>query len=505
MKLHIKLILSLFVFIVAGWFAGFQKLAKAQTEKPNVLFISIDDLLATVGVYGDSIAVTPNIDELAESSVVFNRHYVQQASCAPSRTSMLTGLRPKEVGVVNHSVHFRDTRPDVVTLPQLFKNNGYHSVGIGKIFHFRHGYQDTELSWTSEVRGSNRGVKKNQYVLPENRHGGKAAATEKADVLDTAYPDGRFTKLALDYLRRFEFDEEPFFLAVGFMKPHLPFNAPSRYWDLYDRDDFDFPLIQPDRPKGAPDVAFHNSNEFRGYTDFPDEGPVSKELRMQLRHGYYASVSYIDAQVGMLMDELDELGLRDNTIVVLWSDHGYHLGELGLWGKSTNYEMAAHAPMMISVPDMTDEGARTNALVESVDIYPTLADLAGITPENELSGESLRPLLTDPDAEWRPFAFNRFGRPYGAAIGGGQTMTHMGYSVRVDKWRYTAWYNLESETIEYNELYPMDFNPDHVIQESNIESENLSGRPEYEVVENRLLKMLQQYRNQNYNAIEWRE
>lgn len=475
-----------------------------QQDKPNVLFISIDDLLATLGAYGDPIAITPNIDELAKNSVVFNRHYVQQPSCAPSRTSMLTGLRPDEVEVVNHNVHFRDTRPDVVTLPQLFKNNGYHSVGIGKIFHFRHGFQDSELSWTTEVHGSNRGIKRDQYALPENRHGGKATATEKADVLDTAYPDGRFTKIALDFLRRFEYSEEPFFLAVGFMKPHLPFAAPARYWDLYDREDFDN-LIQPDRPKGAPDVAFHNSNELRGYTDFPNEGPVSTELKKELRHGYYASVSYIDAQVGMLLEELDELGLRNNTIIVLWSDHGFHLGELSLWGKSTNFEMAAHAPLMISAPGVSVEGAKSNALVESLDLYPTLADLAGLTPETELSGESLRPLLIDPDAAWRPFAFNQFARPYGAAIGGGQERTHMGYSVRVDDWRYTAWFNEETKTFEYKELYPMDPNPNYVVQKSNIETENLSGKPEYRDIENRMLNMLKQYKNQNYDAIEWHD
>jgi iduronate 2-sulfatase len=469
-------------------------------DKPNVLFISIDDLRATLGAYNDPLAVTPNIDRLAEQSVVFTRHYVQQPSCAPSRTSMLTGLRPDEVEVTNHNTHFRDTRPDVVTLPQLFKNNDYQTVGIGKIFHYQSGFQDTELSWTTELHGGGGDRGGSSYVLPENKPGGKPAATEKADVVDEAYPDGKFTDLAIDFLRKFELSEEPFFLVVGYRKPHLPFAAPAKYWDLYDRDDF-YPIAQPERPVNAPQIAFHNDNELRGYADIPNEGPIPVEKIKELRHGYYASVSFIDAQVGKLMDTIDELGFRENTVIVLWSDHGFHLGEQSIWGKSTNFELDAHSPMMISVPGMTQPGAVTGAFVESLDIYPTIADLTGLEPQSALSGRSLRPLLEDPETEWREYAFTQFPRPYGAAIGGRAPMTYMGYSVRVPEWRFTGWYNVKTGKIDYTELYALDPDPEQIVQESNIESENLSGRPEYETIESRLLEMVNDYRKQNYDQL----
>lgn len=473
---------------------------KAQLpEAPNVLFISVDDLRATIGAYGDPLAKTPNIDKLAAESILFTRHYVQQPSCAPSRTSMLTGLRPDVVGVINHSVHFRDTMPDLITLPQFFKNAGYHTVGIGKIFHFAHGFQDA-ASWTTEVYGSNRNVKADDYVLPENRLGGKAAATEKVDVRDDAYPDGKYTDLTIDFLRKFQRSREPFFLAVGYQKPHLPFAAPSRYWDLYDDVDFSA-SVQPDRPINAPDLAFHNSNELRGYTDVPDEGPLSIELINELRHGYYASVSFIDAQIGKLLNTLDELGLRENTIIVFWSDHGFHLGEQDLWAKSTNFELSVHSPFMVSVPGMTHEGKRSSAFVESVDIYPTLAELANLELMGELSGVSLTPLIQDPNAEWRSFAFNQFPRPYNAAIGGRQPITHMGYSVRTDNWRFTGWYNVQTEEFEFTELYSLDSNPGWVGIESSIESVNVSGYPEYDKIERKLFDKVRLYRDQEYDKL----
>lgn len=493
-----RLYLKILFFLLAGLLTGMPGVVKAQSpDKPNVLFLSIDDLLATLGAYGDPIAITPNIDKLAGNSVVFNRHYVQQAVCGPSRTSMLTGLRPDEVGVVNQITHFREKKPDVVTLPQLFKNNGYHTVGIGKVFHFRHGFQDA-VSWTTEVYASNRGIKRNDYALPENQHGGKAAATERADVPYTAYPDGRYADLAMDFLHKFKLSEEPFFLTVGFQKPHLPFAAPSGYWDIYDREQF-YPVLQPERPIGAPEIAFHEDNELRGYTDIPREGPIPVEKIKELRHGYYAAVSYIDALIGQILETLDDLGLRENTIIVFWSDHGFHLGELGLWAKSTTYEMSAHAPLMISVPGLTNTGTKTNALVESLDIYPTLADLANITPESPLSGESLRPLIDNPDAEWREFAFNQFPRPLSAI--GRAPMTHMGYSVRTPDWRFTAWFNVETEKFEYPELYSMDPNPARVVQESNVESVNLSGKSGYEEIEARLFEMIRNYQIGAYDHI----
>lgn len=496
----LTLLLIFFMARVSEVQARQSKSAGLQTDKPNVLFIAIDDLRATLGAYGDPVAVTPNIDRLAEESVVFFRQYVQQPSCAPSRTSMLTGLRPDEVEVINHNIHFRDTRPDVVTLPQLFKNNGYKSAGIGKITHWRPGFQDS-VSWHREHHSANPG-RELQYALPENQTGGKEAATEKAHVDDDAYLEGSWTNMAVDALETYQEDNTPFFLAVGYFRPHLPFVAPAKYWELYDREDF-YPVAQPDRPEGAPDLAFHNNNELRGYNDFPDEGPASVETTKRLRHGYYAAVSYVDAQIGRLIRTLEDLGLRDNTIIVFWSDHGFHLGEQSIWGKSTTYELDAHAPMMISVPGMTEPGEISDAFVESLDIYPTLTDLTGLEPQSELSGRSLRPLLEDPDAEWPEYAFTQFPRPYGAAIAGGETMTHMGYSVRVPDWRFTGWYNLETGNIDYTELYALNPDPEHVADESHIESENLSGRPEFEAIESRLLEMVKNYQQQNYDRLYW--
>ena len=455
-----------------------------NTPPLNVLFISIDDLRPTLGSYGDSLAITPNIDELARHGVLFHRHYVQQPSCAPSRTSMLTGLRPDEVRVTNHATHFRDTRPEVVTLPQLFKNKGYTSIGLGKIFHNRAGYNDS-ISWNKEYRFSG------NYVLPENRNvSGKAASIENVDVEDNAYRDGQVTETALDYLAKFSENNTPFFLGVGFYKPHLPFSAPGRYWDLYDREDFRH-IEQRERPENSPDIAFHNWQELRGYNDIPSEGPLTAAKEKELRHGYYACVSYIDAQVGKLLNRLDELGLRENTLIVLWGDHGFHLGEKALWAKSTNFELSAHAPLIITAPGAASWGVKTDAIVESLDIYPTIIDLVGMSSEGDLSGRSLKPLLEDPESEWINVAFNQFARPYGAAIGGRAPLTHMGYSVRVDSWRYTTWYNVDSDDFEYPELYSL--------HESSIPSVNVAGYPEYSEIESKLHNMVQQYQAGNYS------
>ncbi|MCK4678950.1 MAG: sulfatase [Bacteroidales bacterium] len=458
-----------------------------EDGRKNVLFIAVDDLRPALGCYGDSLAITPNIDRLSEQGVVFSRAYVQAPSCAPSRTSMLTGLRPDEVKVTDHKTHFRDTRPDVVTLPQIFKLSDYETMSIGKIFHFARGYNDT-VSWTRPELYVT-GIKKEQYVLPENRTGGKAASTECAGVHDTAYWDGKFAKEAIRFLKEVKEQEKNFFLGVGFLKPHLPFSAPEKYWDLYDRSEFHY-IENRDRPLNAPEIAFHNWHELRGYTDIPGDGPLSAEKEKQLWHAYYACVSYIDAQIGKVLNTLDELELRENTIIVLWGDHGYHLGEQNLWCKSTNFELSAHAPIIIAAPGIGNSGMTSNAIVESLDLYPTLIDLCGLKPEGTLSGVSLKPLLVDPESKWKNIAFNQFARPYEAAIGGNKPVSHMGYSVRTDEWRYTAWYNVNTGSFEYPELYS--------IQGSKIPSENLAGNPEYADTESRLHNLVQEYKDGNY-------
>jgi iduronate 2-sulfatase len=453
---------------------------ESRKEEPpmNVLFLAVDDLRPALACYGDPLAITPNIDALAARGVLFNRHYVQAPSCAPSRTSMLTGLRPDQVRVTNHVTHFRDTRPDVVTLPQLFKNNGYMSVGHGKIFHAKGGYNDS-ISWDREYLYSG------NYVLPENTNiRGKASSVECADTLDNAYRDGIMTDNAIKYLHLFGESGTPFFLGVGFYKPHLPFSAPKQYWDLYDREVFRNVIKDREKPVNAPNISFHNWQELRGYMDIPPEGPLTEEKEMELWHGYYACVSYIDAQVGKIINTLDKLGLGENTMIVFWGDHGYHLGEQALWCKSTNFEMSANSPLIIAVPGTGNPGVSTDAVVESLDLYPTVIDLCGVSSESKVSGRSLKPLLEDPLAEWENVAFNQFARPYGAAIGGGSPLTHMGYSVRTDSWRYTAWYNVENDLFEYPELYTPDESGPTV---------NLAGSIEYREILEKLHQMVVDY------------
>lgn len=476
--------------LLAGLICGIAPLAvsahvQPDHDRPNVLLICVDDLRPALGCYGDKLAITPNIDRLAGQGVLFGRHYVQAPSSAPSRTSMLTGLRPDEVGVTDHKTHFRDTRPEAITLPQLFKNNGYRTISLGKVFHYSSGYNDTP-SWDEEhfLKGTR------NYVLKENLETrGKPMSSECVEVHDTAYVDGKIADKALQLLTSFSEDGTDFFLAVGHLKPHLPFNAPKKYWDMYEREDFKLEQNRG-RPAGAPEIAFHKWQELRGYKDVPGEGPISPEKEMELRHAYYACVSYIDAQIGKVLDALDMLGLRENTIIVFWGDHGYHLGEQDLWCKSTNFELAAHSPLIISAPGTSKAGVKCNAIVESLDIYPTLSDLCGISSEWVPSGTSLKPLLEDPEGGWENIAFNQFARPYEAAIGARVPVSHMGYSVRTDEWRYTAWFNVATGEFEFPELYPA--------AASIAPPENLAGNPQFRDVEATHLKLVSDFRKR-YN------
>jgi len=465
--------------------ASSKETSKGEGKKPlNVLFIVSDDLRPNLGCYGDTYAVTPNIDKLAATGVVFKHAYCQQAVSNPSRTSLLTGLRPDETGVINLETHFRTKLPDLVTLPQLFKNNGYLTLGTGKVFHALKETVDP-VSWSEPVPDYERGG----YFLPENKIGsGKQNSTECADVPDSTYVEGKMTIDAIKYLVRAREENKPFFIAVGFKKPHAPYVAPKKFWDIY--KDKPYEITDRERPAGAPALAFHNNEEIRGYRDVPDEGPIPPEKEQQIVHGYYACISYVDAQVGKVLAALDSLGLRENTIIVFWGDHGYHLGEQDLWCKSTNFELSAKAPLIISAPGMTGNGHSSPAIVEFVDVYPSLAELAGLTPQGKLSGTSLTPLLNDPDAKWKNVAFNQFTRPYRAIRK--FPPTHMGYSVRTDGWRCTYWWDLKTGEVVEKELYNL--------KDNKIEKENLAGNPRYAKVEKKLAQMVTDYRNGNYNS-----
>ncbi len=307
--------------------------------RPNVLFIAVDDMRVELGCYGDTQAKSPNIDRLAQRGTLFHRAYCQQAVCNPSRASLLTGLRPDTLRVWDLPTHFRQHRPDVVTLPQLFKQNGYHTQNIGKIFHNwrQDDYKGDPASWSVPARMhyANHGADKAQVdgsVPPDESNVPK---TEIRDVPDTAYFDGRVAQLAVEALDQIK--DKPFFLAVGFWKPHSPFNAPERYWDMVRREAISPPL-NPQPPFGVPQVAMHDSREIlRSFQDRPNGRPTPDEV-LALRHGYYAAVSYVNAQIGKVLDELDRLDLAKSTIIVFWSDHGYHLGEQDLWAKTSNFE-----------------------------------------------------------------------------------------------------------------------------------------------------------------------
>lgn len=476
--------LYLFFSLALIIFASCSQIVSTEVSKPmNVLFIAVDDLRPNIGAYGDKVGLTPNMDKLANEGVLFSRAYCQMAICGPSRSSILTGMYPDQIGVINMSTHFRKKQPDVVTLPQIFKQNGYHSVAIGKVFHARPFAQDTVSLTRPPIL--NLGVKIEQYELPENRTGGKAAATEMAEVSDTAYWDGKIANHAIEALKEFKASGESFFLSVGFMKPHLPFNAPKKYWDMYDREEV-LQLKNRDRPAGAPDLAFHNSNELRGYTDI-GQGEISKEKEKELWHGYYASTTYSDYQIGKVLKALDSLGLKDNTLVVLWGDHGYHLGEQGFWCKSSNYELDARVPLIISNPKLP-KGKRINQIVELVDVYPTIIDICNIQQETPLSGASLVDVIEGSKKAWSNVAFNQFGRPYDA-VAGRKNLTHMGYSVRSDRYRLTLWFNQISGEIDERELYEMS---------EGIEKINISGEIEYKQIEDKLTTLLLDFKNQNY-------
>ena len=445
--------------------------ATAPARKKNVLFIAVDDLRPELGCYGVARVKSPNIDRLASRGVVFDHAYCQQAVCSPSRTSLLTGCRPDTTRVYDLVTHFRKTIPDVVTLPQHFGRNGYHTQSFGKIFH--RGLDDP-ASWTAPSVFPNPGF----YQLPENRafiknladkekHNknededeamraaefGKVrgAPTESADVADSAYADGLIADGTLDALRKVK--GQPFFLAAGFLKPHLPFVAPKKYWDLYKRDEIAL-ADNPYFPKNAPTLAGTTWGELRTYHGIPAAGPITDDQARLLIHGYLACVSYVDAQIGKLLDELDRLGLRDDTIVVLWGDHGWKLGEHGLWSKHTNFELDTRSTLIVSAPGHAGNGKHATGLTEFVDIYPTLTELCGLPKPAHLEGASFVPLLDTPDRPWKPAAFSQYPRD-----------NAMGYSMRTAKHRYTEWKDRKNGKVLARELY------DHV--GDNAENRNI--------------------------------
>lgn len=428
----------------------------------NVLFIVIDDLRPNLGCYNDSLAQTPHIDQLTRRGLVFNRAHCQQAVCAPSRASMLTGLRPDSIRVWDLNTPLRTHLPDLVTLPQHFKQQGYITQCIGKIFHDPADHQDP-VSWSVPEQWHVTDEAGGKYVLAENsRNGGKgfwkAAPTERAEVADSAYVDGKVALTAVRALQGLR--SHPFFLAVGFRRPHLPFSAPEQYWQRHRPEPFARP-VNEQLPQGAPVFAGHSSAELRGYTAIPAQGEIPSALQQQLRQGYYASISYVDAQVGLVLRELKRLGLVDKTVVVVVSDHGFHLGEQGLWTKTSNYELDVRVPLIVSVPRQKAVGQRTDALVELIDLFPTLTDVCALTPPRQTQGQSFKKLLDQPRREHRSIAISQFPRPWPYK----NAPQLMGYSVRTKRYRYTEWRGWEDGRVQASELYDLGSDP---IERTNV-------------------------------------
>jgi iduronate 2-sulfatase len=386
-----------------------------EGKEYNFLFIVIDDLRPELGCYGNKYVHSPNIDGLASKSIVFTNAYVQSTICSPSRSSFLTGLRPDSTGIHGFDKHIRDVVPNVVTMPQLLKQNGYKSIGMGKIFHNN---KNDQNSWT-EYHDNFYGYYLNKENLSKFKATGKGPAFESEDVNDNQYKDGQMANLAVSKLR--EFKNDKFILSVGFIKPHLPFNAPKKYWDLYEGVELPISTIRS-APVGSPSYSVVDTHELRGYYNIPRDTRqlLPNELSKNLIRAYYACISYIDAQVGILLKELDNLGLNDNTIVILTSDHGFKLGEYNVWGKHSNTEFDTKVPLLIYHPEM--EAGENNGIVEVLDLYPTIADFAGI--ESSSQGENL-------------FKENR--KPIAISQTYHDFVPLMGYSIRKDDYRYAFW------------------------------------------------------------------
>ena len=463
----------------AGFLSGTSlfSASRSQNQKPNILLIIVDDLRPELGCYGKKVIKTPNIDRLAQQSVVFTKAYCQQSICNPSRTSLLTGKRPESTKVWDLATHFRTHSPDLVTLPQYFKQNGYQAVNIGKIYH---DFLPDPVSWSrpeqvisgvqlyqnpktqermQQLNEAAKAMGKSQQWITSTLRG---PATESFDAPESQYWDGGITDTAIQMLQEFK-SKTPFLLAVGFIKPHLPYSAPQKYWNMY--DPLKIPLPKNTYPpKGAPLFAMNEMYELACYEDFthiakPTERTLSESQVRHLKHGYYACVSFIDAQIGRLCDELERSGLRENTVIVLLGDNGYKLGEHGSWGKKTNYETDTRSVLIISLPQAAVNGKSSPALVEFVDIYPTLCDLAGLERPSHLEGTSMVPLLTEPERPWKIGAFSL------AVMGFSRRF--LGKSIRTKDYRYVEWRDLLSSRFIAHELYDHKIDPEENINIAN--------------------------------------
>ncbi len=433
------------------------KKEKEEASQPNFLIFFIDDLRPELACYGADQIHSPNIDKLASQGVQFDKAYCNVPVCGASRASLLTGLRPSPTRFLGYSTRADEDAPGHLSMPMHFKNNGYYTVSYGKIFHHE---DDSEDSWSEPIwkappsfKDSWRDYVTEDFIKNFSENADYRPSYEIAENLpDSAYIDGKTANAAVRKLRKLKEQDQPFMFWVGFVKPHLPFNAPSKYWDMYDRNEI-LLAENPEKSESAPEQSIHNFGELRNYSDIPAEGALSDEKVRELRHGYYACVSYTDALIGQVMAELERLELDDNTIVAVFGDHGWNLGEHGLWCKHSNYNTSLHVPLIIKVPGKTN-GKNAEGLVEFVDLYPTFTELAGLEIPEHVDGKSIVPLIENPDLKWDDPVYPRYV---------------LGNSIVTDHLIYTEFMqSLKDCTIVANMLYDHLNDPDENI---NISSE----------------------------------
>jgi len=448
-------------------------------ETPNVLLILVDDLKPAIGCYGDPHARTPNIDRLISRGMRFDMAYCNQAVCAPSRFTLMLGSHSTSTGLYGLGSQLRDLVPNAVTLPQHFARHGYRTESLGKVFHIGHGnngdpasfsiphFRDKVIEYLDEDSTDGGKLTREEALFTNQKLGQirslpRGAAFEHPVAKDSDYADGRVADETIKRLRaakRRRGDEgTPFFITAGFVRPHLPFSAPRRYWDLFDPKTLPMPG-QQDHPRNSPKVAHKRGGEIKAYKPVPIDAEIGEELKRKLIHGYYASTAFVDAQIGKVIDELDRLNLQQNTIVVLWGDHGFHLGDLGIWTKHTNYEQATRIPVAFVAPGITRPGSSTKQLAESVDIYPTLAELAGLpvpTGPQPIDGRSLVPVLKDPTARVRSHAIHVYPK------------AKLGRAIRTERFRLVEWKNRNDQDAVY-ELYDYSVS---AVERANVVDEN---------------------------------
>lgn len=479
-----KAAVALFMFAAVQFFTGLTVRAD-DAPKLNVLMIAVDDLRPELNCYGATHIHSPNIDRLASEGVRFDRAYCQVAVCGASRASLLSGCRPETTNCWDYKTLLRSKMPKVLTLPQHVRNSGYETTFLGKVYHSGtddpQGWSLKAAEWAPADKSKGKGYVKTPYYKriphpsnPKLKHG--PSVENGGDVPDDAYTDGHNADRAVKLLERFATHDKPFFLAVGFIKPHLPFVAPGKYWDLYDRDTIQVPP-RDDVIDGVP-YAGSTWGELKNYPDIPRNVKYLDDAKSkELIHGYYASVSFMDAQVGKLLDALDKHDLRKNTIVVLWGDHGWYLGDFGDWCKHTNYEVATRVPLIVSAPGLPSKQS-TTGLTEFVDIYPTLCDLTGLKIPTHCQGRSFKPVLQNPQQSWKQAAFSQYNKskPKVGPV--------RGTSIRTSRFRYTEWRSRKTGKLEDIELIDFDNDPNA--------TRNVAAEPKYESFLPELQKLCRQ-------------